>query len=110
MRNVLDKVVEKIKTHFTFNNIFFENHAVYEIMSKNMVEPEGSQKTSQYDASELHTLDKQGYMHARVCTLPRARAHARAQHTQIYNIYCFFTVTMICERASMLRTYIVCLL
>ena len=34
------KVVEKIKTHFMFNNVFFfsENHAVYEIMWKNIVE------------------------------------------------------------------------
>jgi len=32
------KVVEKIKTHFIFNNCFvFENRAVYEIMWKNMV-------------------------------------------------------------------------
>jgi hypothetical protein len=42
------KVVEKI------NNVFFENHAVYEIMSKNMVKPEGPQITSQYGAYELH--------------------------------------------------------
>ena len=33
------KDVEKIKTHFMFNN-FFENCAVYEIMWKNMVEPD----------------------------------------------------------------------
>ena len=32
------KFVEKIETHFMFNNFFFffENHAVYEIMWKNM--------------------------------------------------------------------------
>jgi len=30
--------VEKIETHFMFNNtFFFENHAVYEIMWKNIV-------------------------------------------------------------------------
>jgi hypothetical protein len=39
MRNVSDKVVQKIKTHFMFNNFFSENRAVYEIMWKNMVEP-----------------------------------------------------------------------
>ena len=37
-----------------FNN-FFENRAVYEIMSKNVVEPEGPQMTSQYGAYALHT-------------------------------------------------------
>jgi len=38
-RNVSDKVVEKIKTHFVFNNFFllsfsFKNRALYEIMWK----------------------------------------------------------------------------
>jgi hypothetical protein len=38
------------------NNLFFfsENRAVYEIMSKNMVEPEGPQMTSQHGAHGLH--------------------------------------------------------
>ena len=35
--------VEKIKTHFIFNNFFSENRAVYEILSKNVVEPERPQ-------------------------------------------------------------------
>jgi hypothetical protein len=36
------KVVEKIKIHFMFHNIFFffENRAVWEIMWKNMVQPD----------------------------------------------------------------------
>jgi hypothetical protein len=34
------KVVEKIKIHILCSATFFENRAVYEIMSKNMVEPE----------------------------------------------------------------------
>jgi Pyruvate/2-oxoacid:ferredoxin oxidoreductase delta subunit len=51
-------------------------------------------------------LDQQGYMQAHV---PYTRTHARA-HTQICNIYCFSTATIIRERASKLRyTYIVCL-
>jgi hypothetical protein len=41
MRNILDKAVEKIKTHILCLIFFFENRAVYEIMSKNMVEPDG---------------------------------------------------------------------
>ena len=52
-------------------------------------------------------MDKQGYMHSRACTRPRARAHAR-KHTQISNICCFSTATIIRERASVLRhTYII---
>ena len=40
------KAVEKIKTHiFMFNNIFPENCAIYEIMWKNMVEPDWPQIT-----------------------------------------------------------------
>jgi hypothetical protein len=38
-------VVEKIKTHFTFNIFFPVSRAVYEIMLKNMVEPDRPQMT-----------------------------------------------------------------
>jgi hypothetical protein len=54
MRNVLDKACrENQTTHFLFNS-FSENRAIYEIMSKNLVEPEGPQVTSQFDANALH--------------------------------------------------------
>jgi len=40
------KVAGKFKsTHFMFNNFFFENRAVYKIMSKNYVELERVQIT-----------------------------------------------------------------
>jgi hypothetical protein len=40
MRNFSDKRCrEGQKTHFMFNNFLFENHVVYEIMWKNIVEP-----------------------------------------------------------------------
>jgi hypothetical protein len=35
-------------------NFFFENHAVYETMSKNMVEPEGPQMALQHGAYKFH--------------------------------------------------------
>jgi hypothetical protein len=39
MGNVSDEVVEKIKTHFTFNKVFFfENSVLHEQMWKNIVE------------------------------------------------------------------------
>jgi hypothetical protein len=41
MRNVSEKVVEKIKTHI----LFPENRAFYEIMWKNIVEPDRPQMT-----------------------------------------------------------------
>ena len=45
MINVLDKFDEEIKNaHFIFNIFFFLNHATYETVWKNMVEP-GRQTT-----------------------------------------------------------------
>ena len=38
-------VTEKIETRTLDSTIFFENHAVYEIMWKNTVEPYRAQKT-----------------------------------------------------------------
>jgi hypothetical protein len=59
MRNVLDKILEKVETqkvvqHDVVEQLFSENRAVYEIMSKNMLEPEGPQMTTQHGAYELH--------------------------------------------------------
>jgi len=45
MRNFSNKIVQKIKTHFVFNDFFSENHAVYEIMWKNIVERDRPQMT-----------------------------------------------------------------
>ena len=51
MRNVLGRVVEKIKTHsLRSKTIFFENRAIYEIMCGKT----GPQITSQYGAYEFH--------------------------------------------------------
>ena len=49
MRNVLDKSCRKNKnTHFQPDKFFFKNRAFYEIMSKNMADPEGPQMKSQH--------------------------------------------------------------
>jgi hypothetical protein len=37
-----------------FHNFFSENRAVYEVMSKNTVEPGRPQMTTEYDAYSLH--------------------------------------------------------
>ena len=47
------KLLRKLK-HFLCSIAFSENRAVYEIMSKNMVELEGPQMTSQYGVNEFH--------------------------------------------------------
>jgi len=38
MKNVSDKIIEKIKTHTLCLMIFFESRAFYEVMGKNIVE------------------------------------------------------------------------
>jgi hypothetical protein len=46
---------ENQNTYFMFRKVFFsEYRATYEIMSKNLVEPDGTQMTSQYGAYALH--------------------------------------------------------
>jgi hypothetical protein len=47
MRNVSDKIVQKIKTNILCPKLFFsENHAVYDTMWKNIVEMDKPQMTT----------------------------------------------------------------
>ena len=50
MRNVSNKVAEKIKTHILCSTFFSEDHVVYEIIWINVVEPERPQTTIKYGA------------------------------------------------------------
>jgi hypothetical protein len=55
MRNASDKRCrENQNTQFMFGDFFPKSRAVYKIMSKNVVEPEGQQMMSQYGAYALH--------------------------------------------------------
>jgi hypothetical protein len=130
MRNALEKVVEKIKTNISCSITFSENCTVYEIMSKNTVEPERPQITTQYGVQALLAgLSKatrprprpRTRTRTRTRTRPRARAPpppththtdtrnhpwARARkytHRQLCNTYCSFMEITIRERAPMLR-------
>jgi hypothetical protein len=40
MKNVSETFVEKIRTHFFVSRIFYEHFALYEIMWKNILEPD----------------------------------------------------------------------
>ena len=71
------EVVEKMKTLILRQKTFFLESCHYELMSKNMVEPEEPQMTSQYGVSSC-MLEKQGYMPTR----PSTRTH----HTHKYVI------------------------
>jgi hypothetical protein len=72
MRNISGRSVEKKKMHILYSTIIFENCAVYEIMSKNMVEPEV-------------TNDNMAHKFCMLGFYTRARARARKHtHTQKY--------------------------
>jgi hypothetical protein len=119
MRNGLDKIIEKIKTHILCPITFFsENCTVYEIMSRNMIETEVPQMTSQYGACALlaglarlcarmsmHTSTRPG-THMQARTHVRKHAHSCTQ-SPVRNTCYFSSATMISERAPVLRyTYI----
>jgi hypothetical protein len=79
MKNVSDKDCRvNQNTHFMFNNFFSENRTFYEIMSKNMVETEGPQLTSQYGAYALHAGLARLHAPMRMHTLKRPGTNTRA--------------------------------
>jgi hypothetical protein len=94
MKNASDKNCSKTgNTHFMFNNFFSENRALYKIMWKNIVEPDGAQMTI--------------WRMRLACWITNATNTLR-----ICNTYCFFPLQQwLHERTSMLRyTYpIACL-
>jgi hypothetical protein len=104
MTNILDKSCrENQDTHFMFNSFFFENHTIYEIMSKNMVQPERPQMTSQHGAYKSHAGLARLYIHAHAPGHTQTRAHT---DTQICNICCFSTAIVITN----VPRYVICAL
>ena len=77
MRNILDKSCrEKQDTRFTFYNFFPKTCRLWENVAKC-----GGDRDHKWRHNIAHTycmLDKQGYMDARACTLPRADTHTHA--------------------------------
>jgi hypothetical protein len=62
---------------------FFENHAVHEIMWKNIVEPDRPQMTISHGAEKMRVS----------CQIAKARMHTHT-HT-IFNKYCFSSTTKV---------------
>jgi hypothetical protein len=89
MRNVSEKVVEKIKTHSLCSvNSFSENNAIQEIMWKNMVQPDISQIEILYSAEEMK----------------------ESRHTHIIFItVCFSTAAVVILKHSNVTLYVHCL-
>jgi hypothetical protein len=97
------KVIDKIKTHFLFNNFFSENCAVYEIMLKNIVEP------------GMLQMAIWGRVACRISKATRAQGHASARaptytdtHTH-RNTCCFSTATMVSWTRLIVTLYVQCL-
>ena len=112
MRNVLNKRSREGKnTDYMVDNLFSKIMPFMRYCRNSW----WSQRDHKWRQNMAHTrcmLYKQGYINARPCTRPRARVHECASerahahthnHTQICNIYCFSTVTMIRESVLILR-------
>ena len=113
IRNVSKKFRENQNTHFMFNNFpapcpTTENRAICEIISKNVLEPEGPQMAiwrrvacwiskATRERPCIHT-----YIHALTCTKARAR-------TQICNTYCRYTATVVSRTPLSVTLYVHCL-
>ena len=101
------EVVETIRTHILCSVTFYKNYAVYEIMSENVVESEGTRMTSL--AHTRRKLDKQGYTIAHACIRPRTRAPTRTHthtHRKICNTYCFSTTTVVTRMRLNVTLYV----
>jgi hypothetical protein len=92
------KVVEKIKTHFTrmFNKLFPENHAVYGIIWKNIVEPSRPQMTifRMRIACWIHKATDTHCEYVIIIVLPRKQwlsLHERATMLRYKYITCLVT-------------------
>ena len=98
MENVSNKSCkEKQNTHFIFNNFFSENRAIYETMSKNVVEPERPQMAIQWRVACWISKTTRAQRHASA----RAPKHT---HTQKYvTLIAFSLQQWFPERASALR-------
>jgi len=88
MRSVSGKIFrDNQNTHFMFNNIFFENRAVYEIMCKITVQP---------DRHQIHIITQRRHIS---CWITKAR------NTQSEYVILTASHMQLClhERASVLR-------
>ena len=90
MRNVSDKSYrENQNTQFGFNKFFPKIMLFYEIMWKNMVQPDKLQMTRQYSACSLHA------------------GQLRLQtHSEYITLSAFAQQKLLCERTSKLYLYI----
>ena len=111
MRNVSNKIVENSKTHILGSVTFFsENHALYEIMFKNIVKPQRTKTIWRLRVAYWISKLTRAQAQVRVRTPTPTYTHVRTTaHTEIYNTCRFLPQRWLRERASMLLyTYITC--
>ena len=97
------KVVEKIKTHILCSATFSNYRAVFDIMSKNMVEPERPQTISRMHVTCWISKATRAQTRPRPCTHTRAGATHTHTHTHTHahrNTYvkCFAFPLQQCSR------------
>jgi hypothetical protein len=91
MRNVQDKVVEKIKTHILYSITFSENRALYEITWKNIAEPDRIQMAI--------------WRMRIACWIPKATN----THSEYVILFFFFTAIMAARARLVITLYVRCL-
>ena len=100
------KVVQKIKTHFMFSTFFSENRAIYEITSKNVVEPERLQVALWRRVVCWTSKATRASARALTPTHSPTRAY---MHIEICNTYCFLTATLVSWMRLRVTVYVHCL-
>jgi hypothetical protein len=98
MKNNSNKIVEKIKAHILRSVTFSENRALYETMSKYMVEPDRPQTIGRMRVE--YWISKAARAQADAHSLKRARARTHAHvcalsNTELCNNFCFPTATVV---------------
>jgi hypothetical protein len=102
MRNILDRVLEKIKTHILRSIFFFhENRAVYEIMSKNMVETEATNDVTIWRIRVACWISKATSTRSRPCTYIHtcARIHTHT-HRNMYKVFQIWPGLIVCKQVT----------
>jgi hypothetical protein len=103
---------ENQNTHFRLNNFFFENRAVYEIMSIIIVKTEKLQmaKWRRVECWISKATRAQAQARARAPPHTHARINAHVQtHTDMCNTYCFSIATMFSWAHHNVTLYVHCL-
>ena len=95
MRNISEKLKRKSNTHLLCNNFFLINHAIYEVMWKNKVEP-GKQQLTIWRMYTACWIPMVRNTHSVLCNTSRCSIATMVPHTHLnitlYIHYLFLTL------------------